>query len=298
MSARLLVDCRCTLGEGILWDARRGAWLWTDIEGRRLWQHRPADGITRHWKVPDRLGSFALCASGRVLLGLAKSLAFADLDAAAGDELAVVTIAPLEPALETRTNDGRTDRDGNFVFGTMSELPGHAPVGSFYQFSSRHGLRRLDLGAIGIPNSICFSPDGATIYFCDSPQRQIMQAAYDPDSARVSSIRVFADLRTLPGEPDGSIVDADGRLWNAVWGAHLIRRFTPPGGIDRELPVPAKNSTCVAFGGADLRTLAITSSRQEMSDGALATAPQSGGVFVVMDTDGAAGIPETVFADR
>jgi L-arabinonolactonase len=183
------------------------------------------------------------------------------------------------------------------VFGTMSELPEHRSIGSFYQFSERRGLRRLDLGTIGIPNSLCFSPDGATIYFCDSPQRQIMQAAYDPDSARVSSIRVFADLRTLPGEPDGSIVDADGRLWNAVWGAHLIRRFTPAGGIDRELPVPVKNATCVAFGGEDLRTLAVTSARQDMTDGELATAPESGGVFVV-DTDGAIGIPETVFADR
>ena len=75
MSARLLVDCRCTLGEGILWDVRRSAWLWTDIEGRRLWQHRPAEGLTRQWTLPDRLGSFALCASGRILLGLAKSLA-------------------------------------------------------------------------------------------------------------------------------------------------------------------------------------------------------------------------------
>jgi L-arabinonolactonase len=297
MNARLLVDSRCTLGEGLLWDARRRAWLWTDIEGRRLWQHRAEDGTTRTWSVPDRLGSFAMCASGRLLLGLAKSIAFADLDAATGDELPVTTILPIEPGLETRTNDGRTDRAGHFVFGTMSELPEHRPIGSFYQFSDRHGLRRLDLGTIGIPNSLCFSPDGATIYFCDSPQRQIMQAAYDPDSARVSSIRVFADLRTLPGEPDGSIVDADGRLWNAVWGAHLIRRFTPAGGIDRELPVPVKNATCVAFGGEDLRTLAVTSARQDMTDGELATAPESGGVFVV-DTDGAIGIPETVFADR
>jgi len=297
MHARLLVDSRCTLGEGLLWDARRGAWLWTDIEGRRLWQHREADGMTRTWSLPDRLGSFAICASGQILLGLAKSLAWADLDAAGGDFLPVTTIVALEPGLETRTNDGRTDRAGHFVFGTMSELPQHRPIGSFYQFSHRHGLRRLDLGTIGIPNSLCFSPDGGTIYFCDSPQRQIMQAAYDPDTASVSSIRVFADLRTRPGEPDGSIVDADGRLWNAVWGAHLIRRFTPTGRIDRELPVPAKNATCVAFGGTDLRTLAVTSARQDMSEGELATTPESGGVFVV-DTDDAAGIPETLFADR
>ena len=194
-------------------------------------------------------------------------------------------------------NDGRTDRAGHFVFGTLSELPGHEPIGSFYQYSRRHGLRRLDLGAVGIPNSLCFSPDGATIYFCDSLQKQILQATYDAAAAGVSSVREFADLRTLPGLPDGSVVDADGCLWNAVWGAGLVRRFTPAGELDREIAVPARNATCVAFGGDDPGTMAVTSARQEMTPAELEAAPQSGGVFGLA-LGQMRGLPEPLFADR
>lgn len=296
MSATLLVDCRCTLGEGIVWCSRRRAWLWTDIEGSRLWLHRPEDGATRPWTLPERLGSFALCASGRLLLGLAKRLAFADPDAATGDLLPITTIMPLEPDLHTRVNDGRTDRAGNFVFGTLSELPGHEPIGSFYQYSHGFGLRRLDLGAVGIPNSLCFSPDGHTIYFCDSLQKRILQATYDASAAEVSSVRVFADLRELAGLPDGSTIDVKGCLWNAVWGAGVVRRFTPAGELDLEISAPSRNLTCVAFGGPNLDELAVTSARQEMTPGELDGAPQSGGVFAVSLSD-MQGLPEPLFGD-
>ncbi len=133
-SATLLVDCRCTLGEGLVWSPRQRSVLWTDIEKSKLWMHRPEDQATRSWTLPDRLGSFALCESGRLVLGLAKSLAFADLDAASGPELQVDPIMPIEPRLaRTRINDGRTDRAGNFVFGTYNEAQ-DAPSGSFYRY--------------------------------------------------------------------------------------------------------------------------------------------------------------------
>ena len=296
MNASLLVDSRCTLGEGIVWCTRRQAWLWTDIEGRRIWMFVPKDASTRSWALPERLGSFALCRSGLLLLALAKRLAFADLDAAEGETLAVSEIVGLDPGLDTRTNDGRTDRAGNFVFGTMSELPSHKPIGSFYQYSNAHRLRRLDLGTVGIPNSVAFSPDGGTMYFCDSLDKRIMRARYDAASATASAVEVFVDLRSRPGSPDGSIVDADGFLWNAAWGAARVRSFTPEGTLDREVAVPPKNPTCLAFGGAKLEDVAISSARQEMSEHELRDCPQAGGVFQIAST-GVRGLTDEEFAD-
>ena len=68
MTAALAVDSQCTLGEGLLWDGRRDALLWTDIERATLWLHHTDDGSTRTWRLPDRLGSLALCDSGKLLL--------------------------------------------------------------------------------------------------------------------------------------------------------------------------------------------------------------------------------------
>jgi sugar lactone lactonase YvrE len=274
--ASLFVDCRCTLGEGIVWWRERRALLWTDIEARRLWMRD--DAGTRSWGVPDRLGSLAPCTSGRVLLALAKGLYLADLDAGSAERLPIERLVDVEPGLATtRANDGRTDRDGNFVFGTMDMRDGHPATGSFYQWSDRHGLRRLDLPHVGIANSICFTADGTTMYFCDSPRRRIMRCRYDASRAAVTEITAFATL--ADGFPDGSIVDADGCVWNAVWGRGEVRRFAPDGRAERAIVVPAKNPTCPVFGGDALDELFVTTARQEMSDEELARTPEAGGVY-------------------
>jgi sugar lactone lactonase YvrE len=220
-SASLRVDCRCTLGEGIIWWPARDALLWTDIEASRLWMQQHGRKA-RSWALPDRLGSMAVCASGRLLLGLAKGLSLVELDEGR-DRLEATSLVAVEPELRTRVNDGRVDRAGNFVFGTM-DLEKTRGIGSFYQYSARYGLRRLDLEPVAISNSICFSPDGRTMYFCDSPRRRIMQCEYDAETARVSHVRVFVDV-PADGSPDGSIVDAEGCLWNAEWGSSTVRRY-------------------------------------------------------------------------
>jgi L-arabinonolactonase len=290
--AELYVDSRCTLGEGIVWDTRRRALLWTDIERSTLWMHGAAG--TRSWRVPDRLGSFALCASGRVLLALAKGLFLADIDAA-GLELSVQPLQALETNMpRTRTNDGRTDRSGNFVFGTFNEAQDGA-TGSFYQYSARRGLRGLDLGGVTIPNSICFSRDGRTMYFCDSPLGRIMRCDYDADSAHVANVREFVRLGPNDGLPDGSIVDDDDCVWNAAWGAGRVRRYSPDGRVLHEIHVAAKNTTCPAFGGEALVDLFVTSSRQEMTDEELASVPHAGGVYQYANV-GVRGIGDAVFA--
>jgi len=278
----LAVDCRCILGEGAVWSPALRSVLWTDIENSTLWMYRPHDQFTRRWSLPDRLGSFALCDSGRLLLGLAKSLALADLDTTSENaKLVVSPILPIEPEIpRTRINDGRTDRAGNFVFGTMNE-DHHLANGSFYQYSSRFGLRRLDVGGVAIPNSICFSLDGQTMYFCDSPTRSIRQCDYDAESAGVANVREFVRYGDGSGLPDGSIVDSEGCLWNAVWGAGVVRRFDPNGRCVAEIAVPSRNLTCPVFGGDSLDQLFVTSSRQEMTDADLAAVPTSGGVFAI-----------------
>jgi L-arabinonolactonase len=296
--AVLAVDSRCTLGEGIVWWAARKTLLWTDIQSSRLWLHTPADAVTRSWALPDRLGSMAICASGALLLGLAKGLCFADVDASIGDDLLVTGAAtPVDPAIATtRVNDGRTDRAGNFVFGTMNEDEREKPLGSFYQYSSAFGLRRLDLGGVHIANSICFSLDGRTMYFCDSNSRRIMCCAYDAASAEVADVREFVAFGPHQGKPDGSVIDSDDCLWNAEWGAARVRRYTTDGRIERSIAVPARNPTCVVFGGVEMDDLFITSARQEMTPEELAHTPDAGSVYLSAHL-GVHGVPDALFKD-
>lgn len=285
----LAVDSRCELGECVLWCARRGALFWTDITSARLWMHVPDSGVTRHWDLPDRLGCFALCDDGRLLLGLAKELSLFDPDA---DIPAPQHIADVERERgDTRLNDGRSDRHGNFVFGTKDEGDGTAN-GGYYQFSFVHGLRHLALPAAAIPNSICFGLDGRTMYFCDSRVPEILCCDYDADRAAVSNVRSFTRVDAAGASPDGSIVDAKGFLWNAQWGAGRVVRYRPDGSIERSVPMPARNPSCCTLGGAALDQLYVSTAREDMSADELAHMPQAGGIYRLPLTD-VRGLPES-----
>jgi L-arabinonolactonase len=284
MNAQLLVDSRCTLGEGATWDVRGGRLYWVDIEGAKLWRYDPRDRSSKSFAMPERLGTFALCADANtLLLGLASRLAFFDL--ATG---AIETITEVEAGLPTRLNDGRCDREGRFVFGTKHDVEDAQPLGGFYRLNTDLTLERLPLADCAISNSIGFSPDGARMYYCDSPTRQIRVCDYPS----CSNDRVFIELSDADGVPDGSTVDADGGLWNAQWGGRRVVRYAPDGRESARIDVPTAQPSCVAFGGADLNTLFVTSA----AIGLGASDAHAGGVFSVQP--GARGIAESWFAGK
>ena len=289
------------LGEGLLWHAASSSWWWTDIQASSIHAWSPASGAVLRCKTPDRVGSFAHCRSGRLLLGLAKQLGFADApalsEAGGAIPLQVKPLVDVDPAeARTRVNDGRTDRRGFFVFGTMNEGAEKRPIGSFYQYSLQYGLRRLALPAVAIANSICFSLDGKTMYFTDTLTRRIMQCEYDAESAQIADIRLFVAVEDPGAFPDGSIVDREGCLWNAQWGAGRVVRYSPDGRMLQTLPLAAKNPTCPAFGGTALDQLMTTSSRLEMTNEELKRLPHAGGLFAFTVQAGL-GICDTLFDD-
>ncbi len=289
-----------TLGEGLQWHAASGRWWWTDIEAATLWAWRPGDAAPLACRLPDRLGSFAHARSGRVLLGLAKRLALATL----GPQLELTqlqTLAPVDAAeSRTRINDGRTDRQGNFVFGTLNEDRERRPrstIASFYQYATRHGLRRLALPAVAIANSICFSLDGRTMYFCDTLTQRIQQCDYDADTAQVDNLREFTRMDRPDAWPDGSVIDAEGCLWNAQWGAGRVARYDPAGALMALYTAPAAHATCPALGGPSGDALMLTTARTELSREALAAQPRAGSLFGLR-LPAALGVPDALFVDQ
>lgn len=290
----MVVPARHELGECVLWCERTGRLMWTDIPAAELWIHSPATGALQSWRMPERLCCFALTASDdRLLLGLASGLAFFDFSTGA-----VTRICDVETDItSTRLNDGRCDRQGRFIFGMFNaQGDPREPVGGFYRLNHDLSLERLPLGGVAIANSICFSPDGRTMYYADSQTLAIRCCDYNPCSGVITNPRVFVEAGVVPGEPDGSTVDAEGFLWSTRWGAGQVVRFAPDGSVDRVLALPAPQPTCPSFGGPGLDVLYVTSARQWMSPEQLAAAPQSGSVFA--RGAGVRGLPEQRFLGR
>jgi L-arabinonolactonase len=94
--------------------------------------------------------------------------------------------------------------------------------------------------------------------------------------------------------PDGTCTDAEGDIWNAEWEGYRVERRAPDGKLVQTVEIPVRKPTCCAFGGADLRTLYITSSRLGESDADLAREPLAGSLFQI--DPGVCGVADPPFA--
>lgn len=287
MNVEKVVDCRNHHGEGVIWNPLDSRLWWTDIEGRRLWCLDPVTGRFESISVPRRITCFAPRARGGFIAAFDDGFAF--FDPVSCERRMIAPFEADKP--QTRPNDGKTDRQGRFIVGGMDERD-FQPTSAVWRFDRSHAPVCLFDG-VRIANSICFSPDGLTMYFTDNPDKEIVAFSYDPGTGALGEKRVLSDVGAGPGVPDGSCIDAEGYVWNAVWEGSRVVRIAPDGRIDRVIEVPAWKPTCCAFGGPELDTLYITSSRLNSTPKDLERDPGWGGLYAIKP--GVRGVADTLF---
>jgi sugar lactone lactonase YvrE len=280
-----IISARNIVGEGILWNGRRGQLWWTDIQSSRLHEFDWASERLEVHSTPERVGSFGFVAgSERLVTAFASGVALYDVAGKTLDWIA----RPRGVVAGVRFNDGRVDRRGRFWAGTMVEGPQKSADGCLYSIG-RGGSVRCQEQGVRISNGLCMSPDGSKLYFADSTLRTIYVYDLVEPEGLLTNRRIFA--RTPEGaSPDGAAVDADGCVWSAHWGASCIVRYTPEGRVDRTLPVPTSQPSCVCFGGPNLDILCVTSARENLSADRLRAEPHAGSVFLYQSA--AQGLPE------
>ncbi|RKP57707.1 SMP-30/gluconolactonase/LRE family protein [Pararobbsia silviterrae] len=289
MQASVVLDCRQCLGESPVWDARTATLYWANIHDAQVWAWDPSGtAAPRCYPLPERVGAIGLREAGGLVIALASAFALLDLDSGA---LARIADVP-SPAPHTRLNDGRVDPAGRFVCGGMNEQTPQLPNARVYTLERDHRVSAT-LDGIHCANSTCWSPDGATLYFSDMATRRIDAFDYDVATGAISGRRPFATMQSA-GAPDGSVVDAQGYLWNAQWGGAKVVRYRPDGTIDREIALPVSHPTCVAFGGPDLDTLYITTAWFLLDDATRAREPHAGSLFAIKP--GVRGLSEARYA--
>jgi L-arabinonolactonase len=288
MSIRIeqLGTARFQLGEGPLWDIAEGALYGVDVPGRTIWRYRPGRSGFETWSTPDVVSSLALRDGGGAVITLAKGFHSFDFDTGLCEPIGEA----IETDLDTRFNDGKVDRKGRFVAGTMHNRI-RDPLGSIYRLGTDGALTKLDTGFI-CSNGPCWSPDGRTFYFTDTIPGRIYAYEHDPDSGAIDSRRVLVDFRALgiDGAPDGCTVDAEGYLWSALCLAGRIARIAPDGTLERMIDMPVEYVTSVMFGGPRLDTIYVTSLSIALR-GRPPKEPNAGALFAVSGL-GAVGIPE------
>ena len=264
-----------------MWDEATHCLWWLDIPlPSRIHRLNPATGEHRSWQFNIMLTAMALRLDGTVLAGGEHGLYIFNPATGALSEFAQPESKP-----GNRGNDGAADAAGRFWFGTMQQNIGKAGEdlditqnsGALYCVE-KNGTSRLMIENFGVSNGPCWSPDNKVFYFSDSRAQTIWAFDFDLSTGDLSNRRVHNDTKDY-GYPDGATVDAEGFLWSARWEGHCVLRIDPHGKIDRVVEMPASRPTCVCFGGQNLDTLYVTSSRAHVADDVLRRYPLQGGFF-------------------
>ena len=285
-SVEVALRTDAVLGEGPRWDAVRGRLLWVDIERRQVHLFDPVTGEDSYAEVDDRVGAAVPTVGDAVLVALAHRLALLQPDGSL-EELVPIP----HGRQDMRLNDGACDPAGRFWVGSMAlDLERAAAVLFRYE---KGALERV-LDGITLSNGIGWSPDGRLMYYVDSLAYGVDVFDFDADSGELRGRRPFVVLPRGSGVPDGLAVDEDGCLWLALYGRGRVHRYRPDGELDGEVTLPVTNVTSCGFGGADGRSLFVTTATQELAPEELAGQPLAGSLFVA--DVGVSGPPARPFA--
>jgi sugar lactone lactonase YvrE len=238
----------------------------------------------RHWQF-DEHHSAAGWVDDTVLV-IASETALWRFDTTDGSREKLCALEADNPV--TRSNDGRADPWGGFWIGSMGKQA-EKGAGAIHRYY-RGELRRL-YGDITVSNAICFTPDRSCAYYTDTHTQRVMRQGLDPETGwPAGEASVFLDLREKRLNPDGAVTDAAGSLWIACWGAARVVCFSDRGEEQQVIEVPARQPTCPAFGGPELRDLYVTSALVDLDAAAREKRPLNGATFLL---EGAGqGVPE------
>lgn len=261
----------CDLGEGAFWHPTRAQFFWFDILNSKL--------LTQDNGPREYLFSEMASAAGWLdhdQLMIATERRFLRLNLVTSAQTDVIGLEADNPV--TRSNDGRADPKGGFWIGTMGKSA-QFQAGAIYRLYQ--GEVRKIFDRITISNSICFARDGSFAHFSDTALGQVYKVALDSQGWPKGQPDLFLDFTAQGLNPDGAVLDAEGLLWIAEWGAGRVAAYAPDGAFVRAVHVGGPHSSCPAFGGADLTTLFCTTALQDMDDTARTAHPEAGKVFAL-----------------
>jgi sugar lactone lactonase YvrE len=267
------------VGESPLWNRAEACLYWVDIDGLAVHRLDPASGEHRHWKMDSEPSALAQSAGGGLVVALRSG--FVHLDTVSGAVSAIAS-APYDTST-ARFNDGRVDPAGRFWVGTLYE-PRDKPAAEMYVLE-RGKVRPASLGPMTNSNGLGFSPDQKWMYHADTAAHRVDRHAFDVATGTVSPAQPFQQFpadkaaANYGGRPDGAAVDSEGAYWCAMFEGGRLLRFAPDGSLLREVTLPVRCPTMVAFGGADLRTLYVTSASHNRSAAERARYPLTGCVL-------------------
>lgn len=262
----LAIDANNDMGESPIWSSAEQALIWIEVNvAPKILRWDAASSRIDAWPMPERIGGLVLKESGGALVTLASGLY--DFDFATG-ALNQRVRSPLPPHIAM--HECLCDRDGRFWVGAINtrarEYPSPPLGAKLYRLDDDRLIEQVD--GITCVNGLAVSPDGQRLYMTDSRTRQVECWTIDRATGNLSDHRLFVEIEEGAGFVDGATVDSEGNYWAAMVFGGALRCYRPDGSLALDYKLPFDNPTKMAFGGPDLRTLYITTTRLKPREGA------------------------------
>lgn len=250
--------------EGPTWDAATQTLLLSNMsDGTGAQNVQPSDIL----RFTPATGAFETVIANAGSNGLAISRDGTSVVAATHDQRSVSSydlatrqrttlVAGHQGRLFNSPNDVTIGADGTVYFTDPDFQRANRPD----QMSGRTGVFRVKGGVATLiddtirePNGIELSPDGAWLYVGGNASGKVYRYPVNPDG----STGPRSDFAPLGGT-DGGTIDCAGNVYQSTFGDGKVHVLSPSG---QELGTisAGRNTTNVAFGGADRKTLYITS---------------------------------------
>jgi sugar lactone lactonase YvrE len=296
------------LGESPFWHTDEQRLYWVDIAVRQLCRADASGQKVESWAMPSEPGCIAPARTDGKNSGLVIALRDGIYRARHWGGTIELLAPALHDAATSRFNDGKADPTGRFWAGTMYE-PRDAARAQLFSLDGRQGRAaalELKAGNATTANGLAWSPDGATLYWTDTPSHAIRAWDWEAQTGAMRNERVFWQCPGKPagwqpgmpgygGRPDGAAVDVEGNYYVAMYEGARLLKLSPAGELLADIAVPAQCPTMPCFGGDDLKTLYLTTARHQRPAAELQRWPESGCVFS-MRVD-VPGLPVNFFLD-
>ncbi|KAK7862957.1 hypothetical protein R5R35_004911 [Gryllus longicercus] len=279
-------------GEGCYWDDRTQVLYFVDIAGELVNRYNPATGQVTNIHFEGGGVSLVVPVAGsldELVVTRGHDVLLVRWDGKSAEPESVKVIISVEADKPgNRFNDGKADTTGRLWLGTMGPEPVPGDVtpnqGSLYSVDTNSDNVVTHLSPVSVSNGLIWSHDDKFMYYIDSPTEHVDVFDYDIVTGDISNRRTVFDLTSnnITGVPDGMTIDANDNLWVAVFNGAKVLNVNPrTGELLRVVDIPADRVTDVVFGGSDLSTLYVTTSRYGLSDDEVAQQPLAGTVFEV-----------------
>lgn len=269
-------------GEGPLWHHNR--LLYVDIEAHKIIAFTPSTGEEKIWHVGQRVGTVVPRAKGGLVWAGDDGI-FA-LNEATGESRLIID--PESDIPTNRFNDGKCDPAGRFWAGTMDLNNPRSATGSLWCLHTDQRIEKK-FGPVTISNGLVWTRDAQTMFYIDTPRKNVLAFDFDNATGSISNERIVWDTRADPASPDGMTIDSEDRLWIAFCHGAKVVCFNPATRkVETQIDFPCVETTACAFGGPDLGDLYVTTGVK-----AGLHEPLAGRLFVCRP--GAKGVPASAF---